>query len=111
MSPADITQGLETIERNSRAQAQLIEDLLDMSRIIPGKIRLDVQRVDLCPVIDAAIDSVRPAAAAKEIQLDSALDPTAGIVSGDPGRLQQIVWNLLSNAIKFTPRQGCVEVR
>ncbi|MGH7177518.1 MAG: hybrid sensor histidine kinase/response regulator [Tepidisphaeraceae bacterium] len=110
MSATDVTQGLETIERNSRAQAQLIEDLLDMSRIISGKIRLDVQRVDLVKVIEAAIGSVRPAADAREIRLQKVLDSRAGLVSGDPGRLQQIVWNLLTNAIKFTPKQGRVQV-
>ncbi len=104
------TRALETIERNAKSQAQLIEDLLDVSRIISGKMRLDVQPVDLAPVIQAAIDSVRPAADAKSIRLSVALDPRAGPVSGDPTRLQQIVWNLLSNAIKFTPKKGRVQV-
>ena len=107
---ADLGQGLETIERNARLQAQLIEDLLDMSRIISGKVRLDVQKVDLSAVIDAAVETVRPAAEAKGVRLGKLVDPHAGPVRGDPGRLQQVVWNLLSNAIKFTPRGGRVEV-
>ena len=107
---ADLEQGLDAIERNARAQAQLIEDLLDMSRIISGKVRLDVQWTDLADVIDAAVDSVRPAAEAKEIRLRKILDPHAGPVSGDPTRLQQVVWNLLTNAIKFTPKGGKVDV-
>ncbi|MDB5290417.1 MAG: rpfC [Phycisphaerales bacterium] len=106
----DLCQGLETIERNARAQTQIIEDLLDMSRIISGKVRLDVRRVELVPVIEAALDTVRPAADAKGIQLVPVLDPSAGPVFGDPGRLQQVLWNLLSNAIKFTPRGGRVQV-
>ncbi|MDB5302431.1 MAG: rpfC [Phycisphaerales bacterium] len=106
----DLRQGLETIERNARAQTQIIEDLLDMSRIISGKVRLDVRRVELLPVIEAAMDTVRPAADAKGIRLIPVLDPHAGLVSADPGRLQQVFWNLLSNAIKFTPRGGRVQV-
>ena len=104
-------RAVETIERNAIAQAQLIEDLLDVSRIISGKMRLDVQPVDLAPSIQAAIESVRLAADAKAIRLIVVLDPRAGTVSGDPTRLQQIVWNLLSNAIKFTPKGGQVQVR
>lgn len=104
-------RGLDTIERNARSQAKLIEDLLDVSRIITGKLRLDVQPVELWPVIQAAAEVVRPAADAKEIRLQLLLDPNAGPVSGDPQRLQQVVWNLLSNAVKFTPRGGRVQVR
>src|SRR5262249_2312222 len=103
---AMLTEGLEVIERNARVQTQLINDLLDMSRIISGKLRLDVQQVDLAAVISAAIDSVRPSAEFKQIHFHKMLDPQAGPVSGDPSRLQQIVWNLLSNAIKFTPKRG-----
>ena len=105
-----MNRALETIERNARSQAQLIDDLLDISRIITGKIRLNVQTVQLLPVIEAAIDTVRPAADAKNIRLQAVLDPAAGPVLGDSERLQQIVWNLLSNAIKFTPKQGRVQV-
>jgi len=109
-SEKDLAEGLEIIVRNSRVQAKLIDDLLDMSRIISGKMRLDVQRVDLPAVIDAAIESVSPAAKAKGIKLQKVVDPIAGPVTGDPGRLQQVVWNLLSNAVKFTPRKGKVQV-
>lgn len=105
------TQALETIERNARAQAQLIDDLLDVSRIITGKLRLEVREVDVPPVIQSAIEAVRPAAEAKGIRLQTMLDLSAGPISGDPDRLQQIIWNLISNAIKFTPRDGRVEVR
>jgi PAS domain S-box-containing protein len=102
---------LETVERNAKAQAQLIEDVLDVSRIITGKLRLDVRPIELLPVIEAAMDAVRPAADAKSIELQTQLDPLAGTVSGDPSRLQQVVWNLLANAVKFTNRGGQVSVR
>ncbi|HEX4961046.1 MAG TPA: ATP-binding protein [Thermoanaerobaculia bacterium] len=104
-------RGLETIARNAKLQAQLIDDLLDVSRIISGKMRLDVRALDLMPVIDAALEAIRPAAEAKQIRLRRVLDPLAGPVAGDPARLQQVVWNLLSNAVKFTPKNGMVEVR
>lgn len=109
-SAAMLGEGLEVIERNARVQTQLINDLLDMSRIISGKLRLDVQQVELASVINAAVDSVRPSAEFKQIRLHKVLDPLSGPVSGDPNRLQQVVWNLLSNAIKFTPKGGTVEV-
>jgi PAS domain S-box-containing protein len=105
-----LERGLETIERNARAQAQIIEDLLDMSRIMSGKVRLDVQRVDLEKIVAASIESIRPTATVKQITIQSVLDPHAGPVSGDPNRLQQIFWNLLSNSIKFTPKGGKVQV-
>ncbi len=105
-----LKQGLEVIERNARVQAQLIEDLLDMSRINSGKMRLEIQLVEPTLFIEAAIETVRPAADAKGIRLEKLLDPLAGPVLGDPSRLQQVVWNLLSNAIKFTPRDGRVQV-
>ncbi|MDQ3815448.1 MAG: PAS domain S-box protein, partial [Armatimonadota bacterium] len=104
-------RALETIERNTKAQAQLIEDLLDLSRIITGKLRLEVRPTELAPVIEAALDAARPAADAKNIQLQLVINPNVGLVPGDADRLQQIVWNLLSNAIKFTPKGGRVEVR
>lgn len=110
VSETDLHQGLETIERSARVQAQLIEDLLDMSRITSGKVRLDVQQVLPFAFVEAAIDTVRPAAEAKGIRIEKLLDPGAGPISGDPNRLQQVVWNLLSNAIKFTPRGGKVQV-
>ncbi|HXG94189.1 MAG TPA: CHASE domain-containing protein [Blastocatellia bacterium] len=99
------------IETNAKAQAQLINDILDVSRIITGKVRLEVRQVELAPVVEAAIDSVRPAADAKGIKIKKEIDDQSGLVLGDPDRLQQVVWNLLSNAIKFTPSGGCVEVR
>jgi PAS domain S-box-containing protein len=105
-----LREGLQIIERSARAQTQLIEDLLDMSRIVSGKIRLDVQQVDLAPIIDAAVELLKPSADAKGVHLHRVIDPLASPVSGDPNRLQQIVSNLLSNAIKFTPRGGKVEV-
>jgi PAS domain S-box-containing protein len=110
MSREDTQRGLETIERNARAQNKLIEDLLEMSSIISGKIRLDVQRLDLAGVAETAIESITPAAEAKEIRLRKIIDPAAGPVSGDHNRLQQIIWNLLSNAVKFTPKGGHIEV-
>jgi signal transduction histidine kinase/CheY-like chemotaxis protein len=103
-------RALEIIERNARFQAQIIEDLLDVSSIITGKLRLDVAAVELGAVIESAIDAVQPALDAKGIRLQVVLDPRAGSVLGDDGRLQQIVWNLLSNAAKFTPRNGRVQV-
>ncbi|WDT81601.1 MAG: PAS domain S-box protein [Candidatus Manganitrophus sp.] len=106
-----VTSAYETIERNAKAQAQLIDDLLDVSRIIAGKLRLDVRWIELKPVIEAAIETVQTAADAKGITLQSRLDETVGPISGDPDRLQQVVWNLLSNAIKFTSTGGRVEVR
>jgi PAS domain S-box-containing protein len=101
---------LETVERNARAQAQLIEDLVDVSRIAGGKLKLDVRAIDLMPVIAAAVDIVRPAANAKGVHIHVSSDATAGVVSGDPARLQQVIWNLLSNAVKFTSRDGHVYV-
>jgi CheY-like chemotaxis protein len=109
-SEATLDEGLSVIERNARAQSQLIEDLLDMSRIVSGKIRLDVQHVDLAAVINGAVDLLKPSADAKGVRLHRVLDPLASPVTGDPNRLQQVVSNLLSNAIKFTPRGGKVEI-
>ena len=111
LDEATATLGLEAVERNAKEQAQLIGDLLDVSRIISGNLRLDIQPVELRSAIEAALSTARPAAEAKGIQLQSVMDPAAGPVSGDPHRLQQVIWNLLSNAIKFTPTGGRVEVR
>lgn len=108
---SDVRRGLDTIARNARAQAQLIEDLLDMNRIVSGKIRLDVQRVDLLAIIDSAIESVRPSIDAKAIRLHKTTDMHTGAVFGDANRLQQVVWNLLSNAVKFTPSGGAIDVQ
>ena len=102
--------GLETIDRNARVQVALIEDILDLSRIVTGKLRLDLQPVELAAVIEAAAETVRPAADARGLRLQLALDPGAGTVYGDPNRLQQVVWNLLTNAVKFTPKGGRVSV-
>ena len=109
-SAEDLSEGLASIERNARAQVRIIEDILDMSRIISGTIRLDLQPMNVESVIHAALDSMRLAAAAKKIRLETTLDPQAQSMAGDPIRIQQVVWNLLSNAIKFTPSGGTVNV-
>jgi signal transduction histidine kinase len=103
-------RALGSIERNAKFQSHLIEDLLDISRISTGKLRLDVRPLELAPIIEAAVDAVRPAADAKVIRLEKNIDWKAGLISGDSDRLQQVVWNLLTNAIKFTPRDGCVRI-
>jgi two-component system, chemotaxis family, CheB/CheR fusion protein len=105
-----INQGIEAIERSSLAQAQLIGDLLDISRISAGRLRLDAELIELVPVITAAIEVVRLSAEAKNIQIESRLDPTQRTIHGDPNRLQQVIWNLLSNAIKFTPDGGRIAI-
>jgi PAS domain S-box-containing protein len=105
-----LQRALEAIERNAVAQAQIVDDLLDMSRIVSGTMRLDVRPTDLAAVVDAALESVRPSADARGVRLVRVLDPRAGPVPADPGRLQQVVWNLLTNAVKFTPRGGQVDV-
>ncbi|HEY9619583.1 MAG TPA: response regulator [Crinalium sp.] len=104
-------RAMETIERNARSQAQLVEDLLDVSRIIQGKLRLNIRSVNLIAVIEAAIDAVRPSADAKDIQIQSLFAPSVSTITGDGDRLQQVVWNLLSNAVKFTPSGGQVWIR
>ncbi|MGJ5630479.1 hybrid sensor histidine kinase/response regulator [Nostoc sp. CALU 1950] len=105
------SRALEAIERNATSQMQLIEDILDVSRIIRGQLRLNVSAVNLLSVMEAALEAVRPLAEPKDIKLNTVLDTSIGSVYGDPARLQQIVWNLLTNAIKFTPKGGRVEVR
>ncbi len=100
----------EVIERNAWAQKQIIEDILDVSRVITGKLQLSLSPVDLAAVVDAALDAVRPAMEAKEIEVEAAIDPNLRVISGDANRLQQVVWNLLSNASKFTPGGGRVEI-
>ncbi|BAZ00127.1 multi-sensor hybrid histidine kinase [Tolypothrix tenuis PCC 7101] len=104
-------RALETIDRNTKSLAQLIEDVLDVSRIIQGKLSLNLQQVELVPLVEAAIETVYPAADAKEIRIECRFAPDVGIVIADVNRLQQIIWNLLSNAVKFTPKGGKVEVQ
>ncbi|MCE9604282.1 MAG: response regulator [Planctomycetia bacterium] len=111
LSPSEVQTGMDVIDRNAKAQAQLIEDLLDVSRIISGKLRLNVEIVEMASVLDAAVEAVRSAADGKRIQIIRIVDPGAGPIMGDSGRLQQIIWNLLSNAIKFTPKSGKVTLR
>lgn len=106
-----LNQGLEAIDRNARVQAQLIDDLLDVSRIVSGKLNLDVRPLEISSVTRAAINVVRPAADAKNITLDYSAEPGLGAISADSGRLHQIIWNLLSNAVKFTPQGGKITIR
>jgi len=108
---ASSISALQTIQRNARKQLNLIEDLLDVSRINAGQFRLDVHSIDLANVIEAAIDVVRPAIEAKHLRLQKQIEKNAPSVSGDEQRLQQVIWNLLSNAVKFTPESGVIEVR
>ncbi|MBO0857446.1 MAG: response regulator [Chloracidobacterium sp.] len=110
MDANNAQQALEIIERNVRGQRRIVEDILDVSSIITGKLHIEMAPVDLTQVIEAAVDSMRPAAEAKGIALKTTLDPKANRVSGDAGRLQQVVWNLVSNAIKFTPPEGRVQI-
>jgi len=110
VAPADIQNACERIQRNAEAQVRLIDDLLDASRVITGKLHLEIAAMDLAGVVGAALDVLRPAAAAKGIQLLQAVDPRTAAITGDADRLQQVVWNLVNNAIKFTPRGGEVRV-
>jgi signal transduction histidine kinase/DNA-binding response OmpR family regulator len=111
LDETQMSRAFETIERNARSQSQLIDDLLDVSRIITGKLQIEPRPVDLCTVIEAAIDAVRPAFETKGVRFETALDPAACSVPGDANRLQQIFWNLFTNAIKFTPAEGKVNVK
>ena len=108
---AHIPRAIETIERNARSQARLIDDLLDVSRIITGNLRLDLRPINLAPIVEAAIHALRPTAEAKNIQLKMEFDSESCLVKGDPNRLRQVIWNLLMNGIKFTPRDGSVSTR
>jgi PAS domain S-box-containing protein len=109
--PRDVMQGVDIIERNAKAQATIIQDLLDMSAIISGKVRLNVQPVDLAAIVQSAMDTMTPAAHAKQIRMELDVAPrTDPLVSGDASRLQQVFWNLLSNAVKFTPKEGRIQV-
>ncbi|HEY0547247.1 MAG TPA: ATP-binding protein [Pyrinomonadaceae bacterium] len=105
------TRALDTIERNARLQAQIVDDILDVSRIITGKLHMEVQPVDLGSLIETSINAVRPAAAAKEIRIETELEATPQLVAGDANRLQQVFWNVFSNAVKFTPRGGQVKIK
>jgi CheY-like chemotaxis protein len=111
LSDRDRERAVQIIERNAESQSKLIEDLLEVSRIMTGKLRIEFQPVNFAAIVDTIISSLRPAADAKHLQLETAVDPAAGPILGDPARLQQIVTNLLSNAIKFTPERGKVELR
>ncbi len=111
VDPETTRNALRVIERNAKAQAEIIEDILDVSRIITGKLRIEARPIDLAPIVRSAIETVELAAKAKSISLSVSLDESAVVEGGDPERLQQIVWNLVSNAIKFTPANGRVEVR
>src|SRR5262249_55499511 len=111
LDEATATRALQVIERNSRLQAQLIDDLLDVSRVVTGKLELERRPVDPVGVVEAAIEAIQALADAKNISLKVVLDPTVGLVLADAHRLQQVFWNLLSNAIKFTPQRGRVEFR
>jgi signal transduction histidine kinase len=106
-----VPKAIETIERNATSLTQIVEDVLDISRIVSGKLRLKVQPVDFPQIVRVAVDAVAPAADAKGVRVETILDPQAAPISGDPERLQQIIWNLLTNAVKFTPRGGKVQVR
>jgi signal transduction histidine kinase len=111
MPKEDQQRALSAIERNAHAQTRLIDDLLDVSRAISGKLRLEIRRVNVADVLNAAVETVNPAMTAKNIRFDAQFDPEAPVVTGDPDRLQQVAWNLLSNAIKFTPEGGTVRLR
>lgn len=110
LSPEEADRALETVERAALAQSQIVSDLLDMSRVITGKLKLNVRPFDPLPAIKAAVDTVRPAAAAKGVSIEMNFGALAGEIAGDPDRLQQIVWNIVSNAVKFTPRGGKVSL-
>jgi PAS domain S-box-containing protein len=110
MDESGRARAIETIERNATALAQLVTDVLDVSRIISGKMRFDVERCDIGAVVTSATDSIGPALRARRIELRQQLDPDIGVVAGDPNRLQQVFWNVLSNAVKFTPEGGRIDV-
>ena len=110
MTPDELCRAIEVIDRNARSQVQLIDDLLDLSRVMTGKVRLDLQQISMVDVVRASIESAEPAAEVKGIRLKIMLDPVSATVNADVGRIQQVVWNLLSNAIKFTPKGGQIQV-
>jgi signal transduction histidine kinase len=106
-----VDRALDTIVRNANQQARLIEDLLDLSSILGGRLRLNIQSVDVVESVSTALDSVRPAAVEKDLEIQTRYDVTTGPVRGDPERLQQVFWNLLTNAVKFSPRHGRLDIR
>ncbi|HLK70626.1 MAG TPA: ATP-binding protein, partial [Steroidobacteraceae bacterium] len=110
VAPADFARGIETIERNAKAQAQIVADLLDMSRIVSGRMLLEVHPMHLQDIIQNSLEGVRPSAEAKNIRIHTLVDSQVGTVRGDPTRLQQVLWNLLTNAIKFTPKEGRIKL-
>jgi len=110
LSDKDLQRGIDAIDRNAGAQCAIIDELLDVSRIVTGKLKLETKPIELGGVIEAAIDAVRPAAEAKGIRIVKAFDQNVGLVDGEAVRLQQVVWNLLSNAVKFTPNDGQIRV-
>lgn len=105
-----LTRALDLIERNAKTQVKIVDDLLDVSRALSGKLRLNMEPVDLCRVVQAAVETVLPASEAKSIHIDVRLVSISGLISGDADRLQQVVWNLLANAVKFTPNAGSIVV-
>jgi CheY-like chemotaxis protein len=111
VTPEKLPRTIETIERNTTSLTKMVEDILDVSRVVLGKMRLNMQPVELPLVVHESVATVMPAAEAKHIRLDTTVDPQVGAVSGDPDRLRQVVWNLLSNAVKFTPKEGRIQVR
>jgi signal transduction histidine kinase len=111
VAPDKKQKAIDTIERNATSLTQIVEDVLDISRIVSGKIRLNVQPVDFPDIVRDAVDAIAPAADAKGVRVETLVDPQAAPISGDPERLQQVLWNLLSNAVKFTNRDGKIQVR
>ena len=111
LPPDQVSRAIETLERNARWLTQIVDDVLDISRIVSGKVRLDVQTVEPAVILDNAVATIQPSADAKNVRIQTLLDPRVGPISGDPARLQQVMWNLLSNAVKFTPKGGRVQLR
>src|SRR6185503_7952660 len=107
----DRARGINVIDRNASAQRAIIDELLDVSRIITGKLQLEPQPIDAAVVVEAAVDAIRPTALAKEIEISATIEHNRGLVIGEAVRLQQVIWNLLSNAVKFTPKHGRVDVQ
>ncbi len=110
LDPAETDDAVDIIERNAQMQCKLIEDLLDVSRIVTGKMQLNLRPMSLVAVVQAAVNVILPSAQAKQVRIETSFDPQADRISGDADRLQQVLWNLLTNAVKFTPRGGCIEV-